>query len=329
MRAPFVLFKIRLCKAFALIVLAAMLAAAPRPAAAEDWPTRPITIVLSFGGGGMMDFATRSIAQELTTVLGQPVVVETKPGGGGVVGAISVAKAAPDGYTLLVSAVGPMVFRPLMEKSIGFDTEKDFTPIILVGDTPNVMLANPKLGLSTVKDLVAYADKNQHRLTIGHPGVGTMGHLCGVLFASRTHIDGTFIAYRGASAIITDLMGGQIDIGTPSYGPGADAVKILALTGEERLESLPDVPTLKESGVDVFCSTWVAIYAPAGVPRPIVDKLNAAIDAYLRTPETRKLFGKTGMLVRGGPPERLRDRVIADRATWTPILSGMSLDPAK
>jgi tripartite-type tricarboxylate transporter receptor subunit TctC len=329
MSSPFVRPASHFCRALVLIALAATLASAPRQAAAEDWPTRPITIVLSFGGGGMMDFATRTIAHELTTTLGQPVVVETKPGGGGVVGAISVAKAPPDGYTLLVSAVGPMVFRPLMHKLIGFDTDKDFTPIILVGDTPNVMLANPKLGLNTVKDLMAYADKKQHRLTIGHPGVGTMGHLCGVLFAAKAHIDGTFVAYRGASAIITDLMGGQIDIGTPSYGPGSDVVKILAVTGEERLESLPDVPTLKESGVDLFCSTWLAIYAPAGVPRPIVDKLNGAINAFLRKPETRGLLGKAGMLVRGGPPEVLHNRTIADRATWAPILTAMTLDPAK
>jgi tripartite-type tricarboxylate transporter receptor subunit TctC len=329
MRAPFALPKVRLCKAFAPVILAAMLAGAPRPAVAEDWPTRPVTIVLSFAGGGMMDFATRTIANDLTTVLGQPVIVETKPGGGGVVGIVSVAKAAPDGYTLLVSAIGPLVFRPLMDNSVGYDVDKDFAPIILVGDTPNVLLANPNLGANTVKELVAYADKNQHRLSIGHPGPGTMGHLCGVQFAKQAHIDGNFIAYRGAPPIIADLRGGHIDIGTPAYGPGSDAVKMLAVGSEERMDFLPDVPTMKESGYDIVCSTWIAIYAPANVPRPIVLKLNAAMDAFLRKPETRAQFGKIGLHALGGPPERLRDRVIADRATWSPILSGMSLDPGK
>ena len=308
-----------------LLLIAAAVLCAARPAAAEDWPARPVTLVLSFAGGGLMDFAARSIAQDLTATLGRPVVVETKQGGGGVVGAIDVAKARPDGYTFLITAIGPMVFRPLTDKNVGFDTDKDFTPIILVGDSPNVVLASPKLGVDNIKELLAYAARHNHQLTIAHPGPGTMGQLCGVQLAAKAGIHGTFVAYRGATPIITDLMGGQVDIGTPAYGPGAGAVKILAVTGDERLASLPEVPTLKESGVDVVCATWIAIYGPAGVPRPIVDKLNTAIDGYLRKPETQAAFGKIGMRLIGGPPERLRERVIADRAEWSKIIAGLNL----
>jgi tripartite-type tricarboxylate transporter receptor subunit TctC len=304
-----------------LLAIVAMLAAVHGPATAEEWPARPITILLPFAGGGMMDFAIRAIAQDLGKALGQTVVVEPKAGGAGVVATIATANAAPDGYTLLISANGPMVFRPLMTKSAGPDPAKSLTPIVTIGDTPNAILVSPKLGVGTVKELVAYAAKHQNKLTIGHPGVGTMGQFCGILFAAKTDIDGTLVGYRGAAPIITDLRGGQIDIGTPAYGPGSTAVSILAVTGSERLESLPKVPTLKESGLDMECATWLAIYGPPGLPRPIVTKVNAAIDAFLRKPETRTLFAKVGLRPLGGSPERLRDRALADTALWGPIVA--------
>lgn len=309
-------------------ILAVLLAGASRPAAAEDWPARPVTIVIPFAGGGMMDFVVRSIAQELTRALGQTVIVEPKAGGNGVVGAAAVASAAPDGHTLLINAIGPVVFRPLTEQNAGPDIGREMTPIILIGDTPNAVLASPKLGVNTVKELVAYAKAHDNRLTIGHPGAGTIGEYCGAMLATRLRIDGNMIAYRGAAPIITDLLGGQIDIGTPAYGPGATAVKILATAGDARLGTLPDVPTLKESGIDMECSTWLAIFAPGGTPRPIVDKLNAAINAYLSLPETRAAFDKVGMHMLGGSPEILRDRIVADRAFWSPIISARSA-PAK
>jgi tripartite-type tricarboxylate transporter receptor subunit TctC len=304
-----------------LLAIVAMLAAVPGTAAAAEWPERPITILLPFAGGGMMDFTVRAIAQDLGKALGQTVVIEPKAGGAGVVATIATANAAPDGYTLLISANGPLVFRPLMTKSDGPDPAKSLTPIVMVGDTPNVILASPKLGVGTVKELVAYAGKHQNRLTIGHPGVGTMGQFCGMLFAAKTDIDGTLVGYRGAAPIITDLRGGQIDIGTPAFGPGTDAVKVLAVAGDKRLKSLPEVPTLKESGVDMQCATWLAIYGPPGLPRPIVDKLNGAIGAFLRKPETDQLFSRVGLTPLGGSPERLRDRAIADTALWGPIVA--------
>ncbi len=315
------IFSLALALAAALTML---LAGAPRPAAAETWPARSITIVIPFAGGGMMDFVIRSIAQELTKALGQTVIVESKAGGGGIVGSAAVANAAPDGYTLLINAIGPVVFQPLQDKYTGPDIGKDMTPVILVGDTPNAILASPKLGVNTVKELIDYARAHENRLTIGHPGVGTMGEYCGAMLASKTRIDGNMIAYRGAAPIVTDLLGGQIDIGTPAYGPGAAATKVLAVAGDARLSSLPDVPTLKESGVDMECATWLAIFAPGGTPRAIVDKLNSAIDAYLTQPETRQAFGNVGLRPLGGSPERLRDRIVSDRAVWSPVIGARS-----
>lgn len=329
MRVLPVLAKLSIGKAFIVVAAAAMLAAAARPAAAEDWPTRPITLVVSFAPGAIMDYLGRAIAHDLTTALGQPVVVENKVGGGGSVPAVAIAKAAPDGYTLLMTAIGPAVFRPIMDKSVGYDIDKDFTPIILAGDSPNVLLANPKLGLNTVKDLLAYAKTRNGKLSIAHSGPGTMGHLCSVLFASQAHINGSFIAYRGAAPMITDLLGGQIDIGFPAFGPGSQSVKILAVTTEERVDFLPDVPTMKESGFDLVGSTWNAIYAPANVPREIVTKLNTAINAYLQKPETRQQFSKVGLRTLGGTPEHLSETVAQDRAKWSQIIARLNVAPEK
>ena len=287
--------------------------------AADEYPVRPITVVLPFGPGGMMDFAIRSLAQELTQALGQLVVIEPKPGGGGALGTAAVARSEPDGYTLLVSAIGPVVFRPMLEPGVA-DPARELTPIIMIGDTPNVILANPKLGLSTMSDLIAYARARSNRLSIGHPGVGTMGEFCGLALAAKIGIDGNMVAYRGAAQIIADLAGGQIDIGTPAFGPGSEAVKILATSGDERLAALPDVPTLKQSGIDLECATWIALYGPPGLPRQIVDKLNAAAEVYLRKPETREAFARIGLRALGGTPEHLRDRAVADRTQWAPVV---------
>lgn len=316
MRAP------RQCSLAFVIVAGAMLVCAPRAASADGWPARPVNIVLSFAGGGVMDFVTRSVAQNLTEQLGQNFVVENKQGGGGIVGAQSVARAPADGYTFLVTAIGPIVFRPMMAPDPGFDTDRDFAPVIMLGDTPNAIVANPSLGLNNIADLTAYAKRNDNRITIGHPGAGTMGEYCGAMLARKIRIDGNLIAYRGAAAVIADLRGGQIDIGTLAYSPGADTVKILAVGSSERLEALPDVPTLKESGVPMQCETWIAIFAPAGVPHGIVSRLNAAINAYLEKLETRTRFAKAGVRLLGGSPEQLRDRVAADRVLWKPIVSG-------
>jgi tripartite-type tricarboxylate transporter receptor subunit TctC len=317
-----------LVPAIALVAATALLGATPRPAAAEDWPTRPITLIVASTPGGMMDVISRSIAQDLSVSLGQPIVVEFRPGGGSVIGIQAVAKAAPDGYTLLQTNIGPMVFRPLMDKAVTFDAAKDFAPISLVGDTPNALLVAPKTGAKTVKDLIAYARTKDNKLTIAHPGIGTMGHLCGVLLARETKIEGNYIPYRGAQQIILDLMGGQLDLGTPAYGPGMDQV-IMAVAGDQRLQSQPNLPTMKESGIDVVCSTWTGIFGPAGMPPSIVEKLNAGIEAYLRKPEAREKFGAIGLRVLGGAPSKMSERIVADRKQWTDIIAGLNIDLSK
>ena len=292
MRVPIIQQNNFLPRAFVLLAIAAMLAGAPRPAAAEDWPQRPVTLLISFASGSMIDFVGRSLANDLSEAIGQPVVVETKSGGGGVVASLFVAKAPPDGYTLLLTGVGPAALRPLMDKSIAYDPVADFTPIILIGETPNVLLANPNLGVKTVKDLVAYAKSKGGKISIGHSGPGTMGHLSTVRFACEAGLDLTSVSYRGTAPMMVDVLGGQIDAGFPAYNPATRQATILAVSTDERVDFLPDVPTMKESGFDLVGGTWHAILGPAHMPAEVVTKLNDAMNAFLRKPETRRRLAR-------------------------------------
>lgn len=313
---------------FVLIAVAAILFGAPRPASAADWPARPVTLVMAFAPGTLFDTIGRSLANALSAAIGQPVVTEVKAGAGGVVANAYVAKMPADGYTLLMTAVGPVVMRPLIDKSVGY-ADSDFTPIILIGESPNVLIANPKLGINTVKDLQAYAKTKDNKIAIGHAGPGTMGHLCSVVFAAKAGIDGNFIAYRGTAPMMTDLLGGQIETGFPAYNPAVQSAKILAVTSEQRADFLPDVPTMKENGIDLVGATWFAIFGPAHMPAEIVAKLNDTMDAFLKKPETRARFREVGFSVLGGPPARVSQKVAHDTARWSKIIAGLKLGADK
>jgi tripartite-type tricarboxylate transporter receptor subunit TctC len=300
------------------------------PTDAQPWPSRPITLVAAFPPNTTTDYGARMIGQDLSKVLDRPVVVETRSGGGGVVASVAVAKAPPDGYTLLMTTIGPAVLRPLIDHKLPYDPVGDFTPIALVGDAPNVIVASPKWAASKVRDVVAYAKQNPGKLTVGHPGAGTMGHLVALLFAAEAGIDVNFVAYQGAPAILSDLAGGHIDIGAIAFGTGADAVKVLAVTTDERLDFLPDVPTMKESDFpNVSGTTWSAIFAPAGLEPDIVARLNTAINAFISRDDTRKQFATVGYRVLGGPPQRLEARMADDRAKWAKVIAAakISVEP--
>ena len=311
-----------------LIAVAAMLFGAPRPASAADWPVRPVTLVMAFAPGTLFDTIGRSLANALSAAIGQPVVTEVKAGAGGVVANAYVAKMPADGYTLLMTAVGPVVMRPLIDKSVGY-ADSDFTPIILIGESPNVLLASPKIGVNTLKDLLAYAKTKDNKISVGHAGPGTVGHLCSVMFSNLAGIDASSISYRGVALIVTDLLGGQIDAAFPTYSPATKSAKILAVTSEERVDFLPGVPTLKESGFNVVGTTWFAIYGPARLPPEILAKINGAMDAFLKNPDNKARFGEQGFRLLGGPPARLSERVAKDRVTWAPIIAGLHLGADK
>ncbi|MCW5694644.1 MAG: tripartite tricarboxylate transporter substrate binding protein [Pseudolabrys sp.] len=303
--------------------------AAPQLAPAEEWPAATVTVTQTFAPGGTMDFAIRAVAQAMTETFNRPFLVETKAGGSGIVGLLAAAKAPPDGYSFVVTAIGPMVFRPMLEKDIGFDADKDFEPVILLAATPNVVLTAPKLGLSSIAGLKSWAETNGNKLNIGSPGIGTMGQYCGTLLLEKLGIEGNLVNYRGATPMVQDLVGNHIELGVPAFGPSVMAAPMLAVAADRRLEAAPAVPTLREAGIDVTCATWNAIFAPRGTPKPIIAKLNAAIDAYLRKPATRKAFNDVGLTPWGGPPERLTAQMADDRKTWGAIIRRLEASNAK
>jgi tripartite-type tricarboxylate transporter receptor subunit TctC len=299
------------------------------PSYAQTWPQRPITILVQTPPGTLLDVPARSLARELSEALGQNVIIENRVGGGGIVLLKAVAKAEPNGYLLGVTAVGPAVIRPIMDTAVGFDFDRDFTPIIMLGEIPNTFVASPKLGVNSVQEFVAYA-KAHPDVTMAHGGPGTIGHLAGILFGQSANIQLNFIGYRGSGPMITDLLSGQISAGFPPYNPAAKNAKILAVATQKRLDFLPDVPTMAESGFpSVVATTWMALVGPANLPPEIVGKLKDLINAWLNKPGQRSQFSEMGFNFTGGEPSDVTRQVQNDRRKWTVILrdNHITLDP--
>lgn len=295
-------------------------------AQAQTWPTRTINLLIAFGGGGGGDTAARLFAEFASKELGQPVIIENRPGGGGVVAAIAVSKATPDGYTVALQAVGPMSLRPLMDPPVDYDPMKDFSPIGLLAETPNVIVAGPKFPGHSVQELVDWAKKNPGKLNIGHPGPGTMGHLGAALLASHAGITGTYIAYRSSAHILPDLLGGQIDIACAAYTPLFKQANILAVMTAEPVGFMPGVKSMREAGFPgVYASTWYALFGPPNLPPEIVTKLNAVINAFTHDEEMRKRLNLVGFRGIGGSPADLTKKLIDDKAVWSKVIKDANI----
>jgi tripartite-type tricarboxylate transporter receptor subunit TctC len=303
-------------------LIAMMLAfAALSPARAGDWPSRPVTFVVPFPAGGPTDGAARIIAKELSEQLKQQFVVENRGGGGGDIGAAAVAAANPDGYTLLFATPGPGAMNKLIYRTLPFDPAKDFSPVVLVANIPQLIVASPKLQAGDLKQLVAYGKAHPGKLNVGNPGLGTFGHIAAVLFAQRTGLEVTHVPYRGVGPLMTDVMGGQIDFAFAGFVPSATSMKVLAVTATERIKALPNVPTVIETGVaDVVSGTWYGILAPAGTPRPIIDKVNRAVNAFVKSERAKKFGDPAGMLMQGGSPEDMAAYIAAEMKLWGPVI---------
>lgn len=292
----------------------------------QAWPARPITIVFSFAPGGSGDFVARRFADFASKELGQPVLVENRPGAGGIVAAIAVTKATPDGYTLMINANGPMVLRPIMDASVGYDPAKSFSPVGLIGGAPNVILGGSKFAARSAADMIEWARKNPGRMTVGHPGLGTVGHLAALLLASKSGTTVNYIAYRDYTQILPDLLGGQIDIGSAAYTPQYKSANILAVMTPEPVAFLPGVPAMRELGLPgVDASTWWALYGPPNLPPDIVAKLNAVLNDYLRNAETRKQMASIGFQLLGGPPEALAKKMTEEKAVWSKVIESAAI----
>jgi tripartite-type tricarboxylate transporter receptor subunit TctC len=320
------MMKSDITRRLAIAALAAGLTAGSSVAWAQAWPSRPVTMIVPFAAGGGTDVLARALAQDLGDRFGQQVVVDNRTGAGGNVGAAAVAKAAPDGYTILFGTPGPLANNKLMYKNLPFDPEQAFLPIVLIAKSPLIIAAKASLPVKDIKELAAYAKQNPGKLNVGVPGNGTLGHITSVLVQKELGISMTDVPYRGTALVINDLLGGQVDLAmdfAPSYVPLVREGKIraLAVTTTERASDLPDVKTVQESGFKGFEATaWYALAAPAGTPAEIIDKLNAATNAFLKSPKGQEVLAKLGMQAVGGPPADLKAFIATELAKWGPVV---------
>jgi len=321
----------------ALLGLALSLALACNEVAAQDsYPSKPIRLVVSFAAGGPTDTVARIMGARMTELLGQPIVVENRAGAGGNIGADIVAKAAPDGYTLLMATVSTHAINPGLYKRMPYDPVLDFAPVGQVGVTPCVLAVNPSLPAKDVNGLIALLKANPGKYSYGSSGMGSILHLCGEEFKTMAGgLDAVHVPYRGSAPMMADLVGGQISFAfdaLPTVLPQVQAGTIRAIGGgmATRARALPDLPTLQEQGVKGFeCYTWNAILAPAKTPAPIVAQLSAAINKALAEPTVLKRLQDTGVdPTPGGTPEKLAEFIKAELAKWAPIIktSGAQVD---
>ncbi|HWJ00760.1 MAG TPA: tripartite tricarboxylate transporter substrate binding protein [Burkholderiales bacterium] len=305
-------------------------------AAQESYPSKPVRIVVSFAAGGPTDQVARVMSAKLTELLGQTFLVENKTGAGGNLGAAEVARAAPDGYTLLMATVSTHAINPGLYKNMPYDPVKDFAPVGQVGVTPCVLAVHPSLPVTDVKQLIALLKANPGKYSYGSSGMGSILHLCGEQFKTAAGgLQAVHVPYRGSAPMMADLVGGQIALAfdaLPTVLPQVQAGKIRAIGGGMaiRARAMPDLPTLQEQGVGGFeCYTWNAILAPAKTPAPVVAQLSAAINKALADPVILKRLQDVGVdPTPDGTPQKLADFIRAELAKWAPIIkmSGAHVD---
>jgi tripartite-type tricarboxylate transporter receptor subunit TctC len=296
----------------------------------QTWPLRPITLVVPFTSGTTSDLVARALAEHLSSALGQPVVIDNRGGAGGNLGSAVVARAAADGYTLLMATTGPAATNKLMYKDMPFDSQRDFAPIILIGKSPVIIVASRRLEVSSLKELIDRSKANPDKLTAGFPGNGTLGHVTGELLQQRAGITFSHVQYRGSTPIITDLLGGHIDFAMDSmaaYVPNIKegTIRALAIAGASRWSGLPDVPTFTEAGVPIEASVWYALLAPAGTPPDIIAKVNAAANEALNAKRTKDIFDNLGIVSVGDSPARLKAFIAAELERWAPIIKAANI----
>ena len=314
----------------AILVALVVSASAAATARAENWPSRFITVVVSFPAGGPTDVLARAVAGELADKLGQQVVVENRSGAGGNVGAAYVAKSAADGHTLLFATTS-VVNNRFMYRNVPFDADRDFVPILLISKTPIVLVASPASGLKSLDTLIARAKANPGKINLGSPGHGTVAHIAAESLQKLADFKLTHVPYRGSAPMIADLLGNQIDVVTdllPTQIPLLKASKYagIAVTSTMRSAALPDLPTVAESGFPGFEATsWNAMLAPAGTPPEAVSRINAIVNAYLAGEKGKAELAKFDMQASGGTPEDLKSFMASEVAKWGPIIKAVNI----
>jgi tripartite-type tricarboxylate transporter receptor subunit TctC len=302
-------------------------------AAQSDWPTRPVRIVVPFAAGGTTDIVARVIAEQLSPVLKQPVIVDNKAGAGGNVGAAEVAKAAPDGYTFLMGTPGTQAINQFLYPKMPYDTERDLVPVSFVVRVPNVLVVPPSLGVKTIEELIALARSKPGRLTYGSPGNGSTGQLSAELFKTRAKVFVTHIPYRGSGPMLQDLLGAQIDMSIdnlPSALPHIKSGRLLALgvTSAGPNAQLPGVKPIGAALPGYEAESWFVLVAPRGTPEAIVTRVSTEVDRILKRPEVIERFRGLGAEPVGGTPAELARFIASETTKWREVVktSGAKVD---
>jgi tripartite-type tricarboxylate transporter receptor subunit TctC len=315
----------RASRLFAL-ACALICAAAYGPAAADDYPSRPITLIVPYAAGGGNDLMARLAADKMSAALGQPIVIENRGGAGGSIATRQVAHAAPDGYTLGLGGTGTLAVDPTLYPNVGYDPRRDFAPVGLIATSALVVLVNPQVPAKTIPELIALAKAEPGKLTFASAGVGSGIHLGAELFASMAGIKLTHIPYKGSAPALTDLIGGHVSIYFSSLPPAIGLVqdgkvRALAVTGSERSKSFPDLPTVAEAGLPGYAAVLhYGIVAPAGTPAAIVARLNQALNAALATADMRQRFALEGAEPLPSTPAEYAADIDREEAKWAKVV---------
>ena len=319
-----------ICLKVALMAITGLTAVFSSQATHAAYPDRPVRLIVPFAPGGGTDMISRLLAEGMARELKQPVIVENKPGAGTTIGSDDVARARPDGYTLLMATFAHVV-NPYLHPKLPYDTDKAFAAISMIGHSPSVLVVKPDSPLKSVKDLLEAAKAKPGTLTYASQGVGTSAHLAGELLESLAKIDMSHVPYRGAGPALNDLLGGHVDMmfGTAAaVGPSLQAgtLRALGVTTAERSPALPNIPTIAESGVaDYVLDSWYGLYAPAGTPAEVIATLNAAAHKAADTDMFRKKVQSEGLVITTGTPQALDDYIKGEQARWKKVISSSKI----
>jgi len=302
------------------------------PAVAQDYPNRPITLIVPFPPGGSTTIVGRIVADKMSEVLGQSIVVDNRGGAGGTIGSRAVAKSAGDGYTILLGYTGTLAIGPSLYGNVGYDPRTDFEPIGRIGTAPNTLVVHPSMPVHSVPELIAYAKANPGKVNFGSAGAGTASHITGEYFARTAGITLVHIPYKGTGPALTDLLGGHIPMAVAPIpashaNVAAGKLRALAVTSTARSSLLPDVPTVAEAALPGFdASLYYGLAAPAGTPRPIIDKLNKALRDALASDEVKKQLSNDGTEITPGTPEDYADFIDKDEKKWAGLVKASGVE---
>jgi tripartite-type tricarboxylate transporter receptor subunit TctC len=301
-------------------------------AKAQSFPNKPITLVIPFAPGGSTSIVGRVIADKMSQLLGQSIIVDNRAGAGGTFGTKLVARSDPDGYTILLGYTGALAIGPSLYKNVGYDPRRDFAPIGLIGNAPNSLVVHPSFPVTTLAELIAFAKEHPGKVNFGSAGAGTVSHITGEYFARAAGITLQHIPYKGTGPALTDLLGGHIPM---AFAPipaahanvSAGLLRALAVTSSTRSSLLPEVPTMSEAGVPGFdASLYYGLVAPAGTPRPVIERLNKELQAALASDEVKKQLGLDGTEITPGTPEDYADFIDKDEKKWAELVKASGVE---